>query len=52
MAEVTADTDLRCLALAGWQFRPFVRDHPDVAWALLRSARAAFRARPCSSGQI
>jgi CRP/FNR family transcriptional regulator, cyclic AMP receptor protein len=37
MAEVTADTDLRCLALAGWQFRPFVRDHPDVAWALLRS---------------
>jgi CRP/FNR family transcriptional regulator, cyclic AMP receptor protein len=37
MAEVTADTELQCLALAGWQFRPFVRDHPDVAWALLRS---------------
>jgi CRP-like cAMP-binding protein len=36
-AEVTADTDLECYALASWQFRPFVQEHPDVAWALLQS---------------
>jgi CRP/FNR family transcriptional regulator, cyclic AMP receptor protein len=37
MAEVTADNELTCYALAAWQFRPFVRDHPDVAWALMHS---------------
>lgn len=35
--EVTAETDLECYAMAAWQFRPFVQDHPDVAWALLES---------------
>ena len=34
-ASVHADGDLRCGALTTWNFRPFVRDHPDVAWALL-----------------
>jgi len=37
VAEVAAETDLECYALAAWQFRPFVQDHPDVAWALLQS---------------
>jgi CRP-like cAMP-binding protein len=37
MAEVTAETDLECCVLASWQFRPFVQDHPDVAWALMQS---------------
>ena len=37
MAEVRAQTDLECYALAAWQFRPFVQDHPDVAWALMQS---------------
>jgi len=37
MAEVTAETDLECYALAARQFRPFVPDHPDVAWALMQS---------------
>jgi CRP/FNR family transcriptional regulator, cyclic AMP receptor protein len=37
MAEVTADNELTCYALAAWQFRPFVQDHPDVAWALMQS---------------
>ncbi len=36
-AEVRADGELTCFTLAAWQFRPFVRDHPDVAWALLQS---------------
>ena len=37
MAEVKADTELECYALPAWQFRAFVKDHPDVAWALMQS---------------
>ncbi len=36
-ATVVAATDLRCLALSAWDFRPFVEEHPPVAWALLRA---------------
>jgi len=35
MASVHAERELRCAAMTPWTFRPFVRDHPDVAWALL-----------------
>ena len=35
-ATVTAETSLRCLELASWDFRRFVRDNPDVAWKLLQ----------------
>src|SRR5215212_10517875 len=35
MASVHAESDLRCAAMTPWTFRPFVRDHPDIAWALL-----------------
>jgi CRP/FNR family transcriptional regulator, cyclic AMP receptor protein len=34
-ASVHAETDLRCASMTQWAFRPFVKDHPDVAWALL-----------------
>jgi CRP-like cAMP-binding protein len=34
-ATVTANGDLRCAALTSWQFKPLVREHPDMAWALL-----------------
>lgn len=37
MAEVTANTDMECYTLAAYTFRPFVQDHPDVAWALMQS---------------
>jgi CRP-like cAMP-binding protein len=37
MAEIKADTDMECYALPAWQFRAFVQDHPDVAWALMQS---------------
>lgn len=37
MAEVTADTDMECYVLPAWQFRAFIKDHPDVAWALMQS---------------
>jgi CRP/FNR family cyclic AMP-dependent transcriptional regulator len=34
-ASVHADGDLRCASMTTWNFRPFVKAHPDVAWALL-----------------
>jgi CRP/FNR family transcriptional regulator, cyclic AMP receptor protein len=34
-ASVVADGDLRCAAMTMWNFRPFLKEHPDVAWALL-----------------
>jgi CRP-like cAMP-binding protein len=37
MAEVTAETDMECYALPAWEFRAFVKDHPDVAWGLMQS---------------
>jgi CRP-like cAMP-binding protein len=36
-AEVRADTDLHCLGLTSWEFRPFVRDRPELAWPLMES---------------
>ena len=32
---VSAKTPMRCYALPIWSFRPFVLEHPDVAWKLL-----------------
>jgi CRP-like cAMP-binding protein len=34
-ATVTANEEMRCRTLAGFQFRPFVKEHGDVAWAIL-----------------
>ena len=34
-AEVTAETELRCLLFVAWVFRPFALEHPESAWALL-----------------
>jgi CRP/FNR family transcriptional regulator, cyclic AMP receptor protein len=34
-AEITAETDLRCLLFVAWVFRPFAMEHPESAWALL-----------------
>lgn len=36
-ASITAATDLLCYGLTPWEFRPFVEDHPQVAWALLET---------------
>ena len=36
-ATVTADTDLHCLAISAWEFRPFVESHPKVAWKMLEA---------------
>jgi CRP-like cAMP-binding protein len=36
-ATVVATTDLRCRGMSAWEFKPFVEQHPDVAWALLET---------------
>jgi CRP/FNR family transcriptional regulator len=43
-ATVVAATDLRCLRLTPWEFRPFVEDHPAVAWSLLQTLARRLRA--------
>ena len=35
-ATVTAVEPVRCLVMAGWNFRKFVNGNPDVAWKLLQ----------------
>jgi CRP-like cAMP-binding protein len=35
-ATVTAETALRCLVMAFWDFRRFAKANPDVSWALMQ----------------
>jgi CRP-like cAMP-binding protein len=42
-ASITAATDLLCYGLTPWEFRPFVEEHPQVAWALLESLARRYR---------
>ena len=43
-ASITAETDLRCYFLAPWEFKPFVEEHPQLAWALLQNLARRLRA--------
>lgn len=36
-ATVTADTELRCLGMTSWEFRPLVENNGTVAWKLLEA---------------
>jgi CRP-like cAMP-binding protein len=49
-ATITAATDLRCYGLTSWEFRPFVEEHPQVAWPLLR--QMARRLREAQAQQV
>jgi CRP/FNR family cyclic AMP-dependent transcriptional regulator len=42
-ASIVAATDLLCYGMTAWEFRPFVEEHPQVAWALLRTLARRFR---------
>ena len=35
-ATVTAESPLRCLVMAFWDFRRFAKENPDVSWKLLQ----------------
>ncbi|HSD23736.1 MAG TPA: cyclic nucleotide-binding domain-containing protein [Solirubrobacterales bacterium] len=43
-ATIIASTDLRCRGMSAWEFRPFVEEHPEVAWALLETLVGRLRA--------
>ncbi len=43
-ASVTAATDLRVYFLTPWEFRPFVEEHPQLAWGLLQNLARRLRA--------
>lgn len=34
-ATVIAETDLKCVGLTEWEFRPFLAEHPDVSWQIM-----------------
>jgi CRP-like cAMP-binding protein len=42
-AQVTADTELTCYGMTAWTFKPFLKDHPDLVWALLQTLVARLR---------
>jgi CRP-like cAMP-binding protein len=42
-ASIIAATDLQCYGLTPWEFRPFVEEHPQVAWALLEALAGRYR---------
>jgi CRP-like cAMP-binding protein len=43
-ATVTADSDLVCLGMTPWVFKPFLESHPEVAWAMLTTLARQMRA--------
>jgi CRP-like cAMP-binding protein len=45
-ASIVAATDLLCYGLTPWEFRPFVEEHPGVAWALLQTLARRAREAP------
>jgi CRP/FNR family cyclic AMP-dependent transcriptional regulator len=42
-ASITAATDLLCYGMTPWEFRPFVEEHPQVAWSLLQTLARRMR---------
>ena len=43
---VRAANELRLAALTAWNFKPWVHQNPDVAWALLETLAKRFAATP------
>jgi CRP/FNR family cyclic AMP-dependent transcriptional regulator len=43
-ATITAATDVVAYGITSWEFKPFVEDHPQVAWALLKTLAQRLRA--------
>ena len=49
-ASITAGAGLRCAGMTAWHFRPFVKDHPEIAWALLRALARRVREAEARQG--
>lgn len=35
-ATVTATSDMTCASITAWEFRPLLRENPDMAWEIMR----------------
>jgi len=44
-ATITAATDVTAYGMTSWEFKPFVEDHPQVAWALLKTLAQRLRVK-------
>ncbi len=44
-ATVTAESDVKAHVLVAWDFRPIVKEDPDLAWGLLQGVAQMLRAR-------
>jgi CRP-like cAMP-binding protein len=42
-ATIVATTDLQCQGLTAWEFRPFIEEHPEVAWTMLETLASRLR---------
>ena len=42
-ANITARTDLRVAAIVEWNFKPFLMDHPEVAYRMLQTLSRRLR---------
>jgi CRP-like cAMP-binding protein len=50
-ADIVAESHLQCYGISREVFRPYVQEHPDVAWALLEELAAKLRqAQPGGDG--
>ena len=49
-ATVTATTDMRCLEIDAWHFRPIVKSNPDLSWALLETLAKRVVDEPGTAG--
>jgi CRP-like cAMP-binding protein len=49
-ASVTAVTDMRCHGMAPWEFRAFVDQNPEAAWAMMRALATRLRESEERSG--
>ncbi len=42
-ASVVAATDLQCRGIAAWEFKGFVIEHPEAAWAIMETLARRLR---------
>jgi len=50
-ATVTATTEVTCAVLTAWEFKAMLREHPDMAWEVMRTmARRIARDEASSAG--
>ena len=49
-ASVIAATDMQCRGIAAWEFKGFVQEHPDAAWAIMETLARRLREAEARAG--